>query len=215
MNIAIIGAGNVGRTLGVRWAALGHRIHFGVPTPADAKYDWMRTRAGVSFGSPRDAAAAADVIVLTTPWLAAQDAIRDLGSLSDKVVIDCTNPVTFGSDGVAMMPINGQSGAALIAKAAQGGRIVKTLNQVGFNIMANPGIAPALMLVAGDDADAKAVATDLVRELGFDARDAGGLRNAAALEFLALLWIDQAFRGPSGRNFVLSVTPVDASQPSS
>lgn len=210
MRIAIIGAGNVGGTLGRRWAALGHEIRFGVPHPAEAKHDDLRSGARTSFGSPRDAADQADVIVLTVPWAAAQDAIRDLGPLGDKVIIDCTNPVMFGADGVAMAPIDGPSGAVMIARDAQGGRLVKTLNQVGFNIMADPGDARALMLVAGDDAQAKAVATDLVRALGFDARDAGPLRNAASLEHLALLWIDQAFRGPHGRHFVLSVTPVRA-----
>lgn len=211
MDIAIIGAGNVGGTLGARWAALGHHIHFGVLSSSDAKYGSLRALSGIDFCAPREAAAQSDLIVLTVPWGAAQDAVRDLGPLGDKVIIDCTNPVTFGPDGVAMAQISGPSGAALIAQAAQGGRLVKTLNQVGFNIMANPGDAPALMFVAGDDATAKAVATDLVRELGFDARDAGPLRNAAALEHLALLWIDQAFRGPHGRNFVLNVTPVRAS----
>lgn len=210
MDIAIIGAGNVGGTLGARWAALGHTIHFGVPDPNDSKYNALRAVAGVALCASSEAAARADVIVLTVPWAVAQGAIRDLGPLGDKVIIDCTNPVTFGSDGVAMAPIEGLSGAALVAAAAQGGHVVKTLNQVGFNIMANPGVSSALMLVAGDDANAKAIATGLVRELGFDARDAGPLRNASALEHLALLWIDQAFRGPHGRNFVLSVAPVQA-----
>ena len=208
MDLAIIGAGNVGGALGARWAALGHKVHFGAPKPDEGRYDALRAKTGVAVVTPREAAARADVIVLTVPWAAAQDAIRDLGPLGDKVVIDCTNPVTFGPGGVAMLPIDGPSGAALIARAAQGGRIVKTLNQVGFNIMADPKGAPALMLVAGDDPGAKSVASGLVRELGFDARDAGPLRNAGALEHLALIWIDQAMRGPHGRNFVLSVNAI-------
>lgn len=212
MDIAILGAGNVGGTLGSRWSTLGHQIHFGIPNAADSKYDGLRTLTGVALGAPREAVARADVIVLTVPWAAATDAVRDLGPLGDKVIIDCTNPVTFGPEGVGMLSIQGPSGAELIARAAQGGRVVKTLNQVGFNIMANPAAAaaPALMFVAGDDANAKAIASDLVRDLGFDARDVGPLRNAAALEHLALLWIDQAFRGPHGRNFVLSVTPIQS-----
>lgn len=214
MKLGIIGAGNVGGTLGARWAALGHQVHFGVPDPAAPKYDNLRERAGIVLCAPRDAGASADVIVITTPWAAAQNAIRDLGPLGDKVIIDCTNPVAFGPDGVLMAPIDGPSGAALIANAAQGGRVVKTLNQVGFNVMADPmqENAPALMFVASDDSDAKRIASELVRELGFDARDAGPLRNAGALEHLALLWIDQAFRGPNGRNFVLSIAPLRASQ---
>lgn len=208
MRLAIIGAGNVGGTLGRRWAALGHTIHFGVLGPRDAKHDQLRSVEGAVFSAPRDAAASADLIVLTVPWSAAQQAIRDLGPLGDKVVIDCTNPVTFGPEGVEMLTIEGASGAALIASAAQGGRFVKTLNQVGFNIMADLRGAPALMFVASDDSEAKAVASDLVRALGFDVRDAGPLRNAGALEHLALLWIDQAFRGTHGRNFVFNIQSI-------
>jgi 8-hydroxy-5-deazaflavin:NADPH oxidoreductase len=212
MQIAIIGAGNVGGALGVRWARLGHAVRFGVPNPLAPKYAPLRVSPGAVVCSPKDAVKDADAIVLATPWASAQEAIRDLGPLGDAIVIDCTNPVKFGPDGVVMAPIDGPSGADLIAAAANGGRFVKTLNQVGFNIMVDPmqASAPALMLVAGDDAAAKSIATDLVRELGFDARDAGPLRNAGALENLALLWIDQAFRGPHGRDFVLSVAPLRA-----
>jgi hypothetical protein len=136
--------------------------------------------------------------------------VKDLGPLADKIIIDTTNPVGFGPEGVTMAPIDGPSGAALIAAAADGGRMVKTLNQVGFNIMASPsaGAATPVMFVAGDSAEAKSVAADLVGQLGFDAKDAGPLRNAAALEHLALLWIDQAMRGPNGRDFALSLTPI-------
>jgi 8-hydroxy-5-deazaflavin:NADPH oxidoreductase len=208
MRIGIIGAGNVGGTLGARWARLGHAVSFGVPDPGAPKYVALAALPNAVVCGPMEAARDADVIVLATPWAVTQDTIRDLGPLGDKVIIDCTNPVTFGPEGVAMSPIEGPSGAALIAAAAQGGRVVKTLNQVGFNIMADIKGAPALMFVAGDDVAAKNIASDLVRALGFDARDAGPLRNAGALEHLALLWIDQAFRGPNGRNFVLSITPV-------
>ena len=214
MDIAIIGAGKVGGALGARWAALGHRIHFGVRNPDDPKHDILRTAPNITVETAPEAAARGQVIVLATPWAAAQDAVRGLGPLGEKPVIDTTNPVGFGAEGVVMAPIDGPSGAALIAAAANGGHVVKTLNQVGFNIMARPaaGAAPALMFVAGDSAEAKTVVTGLVRELGFDAQDAGPLRNAAALEHLALLWIDHAMRGPHGRDFALSLTPVPPQQ---
>lgn len=210
MKIAIIGAGNVGGTLGTRWAALGYAVWFGVPSPGGAKLAPLRNLDRVVVTSPKDAVAQADVIALTVPWSAAESVIRDLGDLGTRIVIDCTNPVAVSREGVAMLPVAGPSAMALLANAAKGGRFVKTLNQVGFNIMADPTRAPspALMLIAGDDAEAKDIAAGLVRELGFEARDAGPMRNAGALEGLAMLWIDQAFRGPLGRDFVLSIAPL-------
>ena len=214
MDIAIIGAGKVGGALGARWAALGHRIHIGPRTPEEPNHDLLRTPPSLPVETAPEAPARGQGIVLATPWAAAQDAVRGLGPLGEKPVSDTTNPVGFSAEGVVMTPIDGPSGAALIAAAANGGRVVKTLNQVGFNIMIAPsqGAAPALMFVAGDSAEAKTVVAGLVRELGFDAQDAGPLRNAAALEHLALLWIDHAMRGPHGRDFALSLTPVPPHQ---
>ena len=81
MKIAIIGAGNVGGTLGKGWAKKGHTVMFGVRDAANPKVAALvkEAGAGASSGSVREAAAFADVVVLTTPWDAAQDALRSAG----------------------------------------------------------------------------------------------------------------------------------------
>jgi predicted dinucleotide-binding enzyme len=71
---------------------------------------------------------------------------------------------------------------------------VKAFNTVGFEIMADPdfGGRGATMLIAGDDESAKAVASDLARQIGFEPVNAGPLAIARLLEPMALLWINLA-----------------------
>src|ERR1700719_580929 len=104
MNIAVIGAGNVGGTLGTRWAKLGHQVAFGVRNPADPKIQKLLSAAGakVHAASPAEAVATATVVALTVPWDAVQSAVQSAGDLSGKVLIDATNPVLLGAEGLSM-----------------------------------------------------------------------------------------------------------------
>lgn len=208
MQIAIIGAGNVGRALGLVWLKRGHAVTYGVRDPDAARHGDL-SRAGAKVMSGSDAAAASEGVVLTTPWPTTLEAVRGLGDLTGKLVIDCTNPVTFDGDGVRLLTLDGPSAGALVAAAAPDAAVFKTLNQAGADVLGAGERAahPGVMFVAGDDAARKGEVMALVADLGFEARDAGPMRNAAALEHLALLWIGQAMRGPLGRDFVFSIAP--------
>ena len=77
MRIAVIGAGNVGSALGGRWAALGHDVVFGVRDPAAPRVaDLLRETGVASAVLPREAAAAATVVVLALPWDAVEGRSR-------------------------------------------------------------------------------------------------------------------------------------------
>ncbi|MBI1250568.1 MAG: F420-dependent NADP oxidoreductase [Alphaproteobacteria bacterium] len=214
MKIAVIGAGNVGATLGLRWADNGHAVAFGAPDPAAEKYERLRGRANVTLQTPSAAATGADVIVLATPWDATQSAIESLGDLQGRIIIDCTNPIAYGPQGLYLTLGFSESGGERVAQWAKGAHVFKTLNQVGFNVMADPSQFPVapMMYVAGDDAAGKRTALSLVGELGFDARDAGPLTTARLLEPLAMFWIQRAATGPDGRDF--SFAHVSANTPS-
>ena len=101
MRLAIIGAGNVGRTLGRRWVDSGHDVTFGMrePDSADAKsmLNDFKGPGTASAASNRNAASRAEVVFLTTPWNATEEAIRQCGDLAGKIVVDCTNPVKLGA----------------------------------------------------------------------------------------------------------------------
>src|ERR1700731_2109716 len=138
MKISILGAGNVGGTLGLSWARKGHDVFFGVPLPGDAGTQRLLTTIGsrARAGTVAEAAAAGDVIVLATPWPATRDAIQAAGNLAGKVVVDCTNPLKEDFSGLALGYTT--SGAEQVAEWATGAKVFKAFNQTGFNIMADP-----------------------------------------------------------------------------
>lgn len=96
MRIAIIGAGNVGTALGKQFVKTGHEVVYGVKDPAGPKYKALKPR------TVKDAVSFADVVVLATPWPATEAAIRSAGSLAEKIVVDCINPLKPDLSGLAL-----------------------------------------------------------------------------------------------------------------
>ncbi|MEZ5402092.1 MAG: NADPH-dependent F420 reductase [Bryobacteraceae bacterium] len=206
MNLGIIGSGNVGGTLGSRWAALGHAVVFGSRDPGGAPMRELLARAGANAraASVAEAAAASDVVLLATPWPATQSVLAGL-PLSGKVLIDATNPLLANLHGLEYGTTT--SGAENVEQWAPGARVVKAFNTVGFKVMANPVFdgRAAAMFLCGDDGESKETVQELARAIGFDARDAGGLRQARLLEPCALLWISLAIEQGYGLEFGFSV----------
>ncbi len=202
MNIAIIGAGNVGQALGSGWAALGHTVIFGTRSPDRDDMVALTTRTGTQAALPADAAAQAEVLLLATPWNATQAVLENLGDLTGKVLLDATNPI-----GPGLALIGDPSGGEQVAAWAPGAHVVKAFNTTGFENMQAPSYdgTPLAMFYCGDDASAKATAADLIAALGFDAIDAGPLSRAVHLEHLAMVWITQAFTMGAGRDFGFAV----------
>src|SRR5215831_21387950 len=99
MKIAIIGAGKVGGALGTGWTKVGHTIVFGVRNVNKADLKALCTRIGATAAPSADAARQGDVVVLALPWTTAESAVKLLGNLNDKIVIDCMNPLAM-KDGV-------------------------------------------------------------------------------------------------------------------
>jgi predicted dinucleotide-binding enzyme len=203
MNIAIIGAGNVGGTLGRQWGKKGHAVFYGVRNPQDAKTREAVKATGPTAraGSPAEAAAFGEVILLATPWPAAEAAIKSLGNLHGKIVIDATNPLKPDLSGLEIGHTT--SAAEHVAGWAAGAKVVKAFNTVGANVMADPVIngTPTVMFVCGDDPAAKKAVLGLAADVGFDPIDAGPLTQARLLEPWAMLWIWLAFQGGAGREF--------------
>src|SRR5690349_11421099 len=108
--------GNVGGTLGRRWAAGGHRVTFGSRHPDDPKDRAEAAQAKASVASIRDACAGAEVVVLATPWPAVRDALAAAGDLAGKVLLDCTNPLTADLSGLEVG--HGTSGGEEVARLA-------------------------------------------------------------------------------------------------
>jgi len=208
MKIAIIGAGNVGGTLGTAWAQkAGHEILFGVRNPAAEKAQALVAKLGgkARAATPAEAAASAD-FMLTTPWPQAEAAVRSLGNVSGKIVLDATNPLAMGPDGLGLEIGHSISAGEKVQGWAAGASVFKTLNTTGFGNMAEPVFhgVKSVMFVAGDDAANKPKVIDLVASLGFDVIDAGPLRDARLLEAHAMLWIELALKRGLGRDWAFA-----------
>ena len=197
MRIAIIGAGSVGAELGRAWIKHGEDVIWGLRKAADPKY---AARPKDRVKSPAEAVKEAEVVVIATPWSAAEAAIKSLGSLAGKTVIDCMNPLGMGPDGLQLVLGFNASAGEQVASWVPGAFVFKTLNTTGAGNMAKAADYPVkpVMLVAGDDADRKPVMMELVGKLGFDPVDAGPLKNARLLEPFAMVWIDQAMKRGRG-----------------
>ncbi|HZQ51724.1 MAG TPA: NADPH-dependent F420 reductase [Bryobacteraceae bacterium] len=206
MRIAVIGMGNVGGTLGRRWARGGHQVIFGSRKPQAEETKAVLAEAPNSrVATPREAAQSAEVVVLAVPWPAVREAISELGDLSGKTVVDATNPVLPDLSGIELGATN--SAGEKVAEWARGAKVVKAFNTIGFNIMANPvfGDKHAPLFYCGDDRGAKEQVRQLASDLGFDPQDVGGLQQARYLEPLAFLWISLAFTPSWGREFAFGL----------
>jgi 8-hydroxy-5-deazaflavin:NADPH oxidoreductase len=197
MNIAVLGAGHVGSTLGKRFSQSGHQVRYGVPDPAK-----HRDLGAVSV---KEAASPAEVVVLAVPWPAAESAVKAAGDLTGKVVVDCTNPLKPDLSGLALG--FSESAAERVAGWARGAKVCKAFNTTGADNMANPtfGDRKAVMLVAGDDVAAKTRVLSLGSSIGFEAVDAGPLAAARLLEPLAMLWIHLAYTMGMGTGFAFGL----------
>lgn len=207
MKIAIVGAGNVGGALGKGWAAKGHSVYFGVPEPQSEKMQALLKSIGANAraGSVQEAAANAEIVVLATLWNAAQNAVADAGNLAGKIVIDCMNPLAPDLSGLVLAQTT--SAAEQVAAWAKGARVVKAFNTTGAGNMADSRYAGGklAMCIAGDDAAAKKSVSQLATDLGFDAIDAGPLKNARLLEPFAMLWIYLAVKQGLGPNIAFQL----------
>ena len=200
MKIGILGSGNVGGTLGTRWAQSGHQVVFSSREQDSAQMRELIARAGRSSraASAQETAASSEVILLATPWPATKAVLDSAGDLSGKIVIDATNPLHADLSGLELGTTT--SAAEQVAGWVPGGRVVKAFNTVGYKVMADPMIGgePAVLFYCGDDGGSKKIAGQLATELGFNAVDAGPLTQARLLEPLALLWISLAFQQAFG-----------------
>ena len=204
MRIAIIGAGSVGATLGRAWLKHGEDVTWGLRNPADPKYASLPKER---VKTPAEAVKPAEVMVIATPWSATEAAIKSLGSLAGKTVIDCTNPLGMGPDGLQLVLGFNTSAGEQVASWTPGASVFKTLNTTGAGNMAKAADYPVkpMMLVAGDDAGKKPQVMELIGKLGFEPVDAVPLKNARLLEPLAMVWIDQAMKRGRGRDFAFAL----------
>jgi 8-hydroxy-5-deazaflavin:NADPH oxidoreductase len=201
MKIAIIGTGSVGASLARGLGGKGHEVWLGTRDPQASAP--LSAETGATAALPAEAAARADIVILALPWTVAEGAVKALGGLAGKIVIDCMNPIGMVDGALGLTVGHSGSGAETVAGWLPEARVVKTLNQVGAEVMAdNAKMAHRpVMFMAGNDETAKAAVAGLLTDLGFEPLDAGDLARARILEPFAMVWINQALLRGKGRDW--------------
>jgi predicted dinucleotide-binding enzyme len=191
-SIAILGSGRVGKVLAGALAKAGHDVVIASRTPAETQAAWEGP--AVPIVAIADAIAGADIVVNATPGDSAVERLSALREqLGGKVLLDVSNATERGADGApgGLVYPNSSLGEHLQNVLPQT-QVVKTLNTMLFMVMAAPSSLsnPPTAFLSGDSADAKATATGLLADLGWNPEqivDLGGIATARGPEAVMLL----------------------------
>jgi len=181
VKIGIIGAGRIGGGVARQLVGAGHQVLLSFSREPSTLTE-LASQIGpdASVGSPSEAVAFGDVVVISVPWSVIPVALEQAGTLDGKLVIDTTNQ--FGTP----MPPDGQTAAAFNAARMTGARYTKSFNTLtsGFQAAAagRRGDERVVQWLCGDDADAKVIVAGLIEDAGFVPVDLGGTASCAAME---------------------------------
>jgi predicted dinucleotide-binding enzyme len=185
MKITVIGSGNMASGFVKQLTKAGHSVQICARNVAKAGELANADNARVIDAKK---ASQADIIILATPYKEAVNALRNIRPLTDKVIVDITNPLNEDSIGLSVGHTT--SAAEEIAKAFPEARVVKAFNTVfAQRLGAGPDLAGSKIpvFIASDDTLAKRNVTVMAESMGFIPIDAGPLRNARYLEPLGAL----------------------------
>jgi predicted dinucleotide-binding enzyme len=197
--IAILGSGQVGDALAKGFLSFGHAVMRGSREPSKLEKWKQEAQGDASIGTLADAAGWAEVIVLAVKGTAAEEAIEQAGpaNLAGKTVLDATNPISNEPPDRGVLRYFTNANESLmerLQRKAPEARFVKAFNSVGAAFMVSPQFNPKpTMFICGDDASAKAEATEILTRFGWEAVDMGGVEVARPIEALCQLWCAPGF----------------------
>ena len=181
MKIGILGAGNIGGILGRYLANAGHDVAFSY-VRSDAKLDRLIESIGKKTrrSTLEELRDFADVIFLAIPWWTVESALNELGSLEDKILVDCTNP--FNHDLTDVDIGENEIGAKKVAHWAHGAKVVKAFNTLFFQVLQTTGgklnVRAPVVFYCGDNTQANDIVESLIRDCGFNPIYTGQLSEA-------------------------------------
>ena len=191
MKVTIVGAGNMGRGIGMLAVAGGHEVEIVDRDPGQARAlaeelggSATALEAGEPFGG--------DVVVFALYYPGIKDAVREYSErLAGKVVVDITNPVNTETWDDLATPAGTSSAEEVAQLVPDGTAVVKAFNTTfAPTLVAGEAAGQQLdVLIAGDDAAAKQKVSQLVADGGLRPVDVGPLRRARQLEQLGFLHI--------------------------
>lgn len=203
MRIGILGSGLMGGKLGTLFARAGHEVVFSY-SRSEAKLKKLARGAGdnARAGTPRDAADGADAVLLGVHWSRVDDVLQQAGDLSGKTLVTCSMPMN--ADDTDLDVAHTSSGAEELARKVPNARVVAAFNTVPSEVLFSvfegrrrKSARPSLVYY-GDDVRAKRLTARLIRDVGFDPVDVGGLRMGRYAEPFVLLIAKLAYETKGG-----------------
>ena len=206
MRVGILGSGLMGGKLGTIFARAGHEVVFSYARSEEKLKKLARgidgkTHGTARAGTPSEAAQEADALLLAVHWSRMRDVLNQTGDLSGKVIVTCSLPMN--DDDTGLVVAHTSSGAEELARMIPRARVVSAFNTVPSEVLfgvyeAKRKATRSSLVYCGDDESSKAVAAELIRDVGFDPVDAGPLRIARYTEPFALLVAQLAYEGEGG-----------------
>lgn len=196
-NIAILGTGMVGKTIGTKLISLGHAVMMGSRTENNEKaQEWSKSNGSMaSYGTFADAAASADIIFNCTSGQVSLEALQLAGreNLQGKILVDLANPLDFSKGMPPSLTIcNTDSLGETIQRQFTDVKVVKTLNTLNCELMVDPGLLndPGNLFICGNDSEAKFEIDSLLRTFGWEKIiDLGDISASRGMEQLLPVWI--------------------------
>jgi len=196
--VGIIGTGDMGDSLGPRFAELGYTVVYGSRTPDSEKAQKVVRQTGqnASVTTQKEAAQAGNIVVMVVPWPAMETVAQNIGSLDGKIVIDPSMPSDAGDDGY-YVPLVETSSAEMIQAWHPGAKVVKAFATLGAFVIDDPKVVggPVTVPIASDDRAAKEQVARIVAAMGLDPVDGGPLRYSRELEALQRLYMVPLVQG--------------------
>jgi predicted dinucleotide-binding enzyme len=202
MRIGILGSGLMGGKLGTLFARAGHEVVFSYARSEQKLKRLARDAKGKArAGTPAEAAAQSDVLLLAVHWSRVNDVLKRVGKVAGKVILSCSLPMNAAD--TELVIAHTSSGAEALAKKVPKARVVSAFNTVPSEVLfgvfearrkaRRPGL-----VYCGDDSKSKKIAARLISDVGFDPVDAGPLRIARYTEPFALLIAQLAYEEKGG-----------------
>ena len=200
MKIGILGSGLMGGKLGTLLARCGHDVTFAYARSA-TKLERLARDANAASGSVAEAVRGADAILLAVHWSRIGDVLEQAGDLAGQVVLNCCVPLDESNTDLVVGTTT--SGAEELARLRPDARWVSCFNtspsESFAGVFARKEQAPRPhLLIYGDDAGAKDITNGLVRDIGFEPLEAGGLHTARFVEPFAMVTAELAYGQPGG-----------------
>jgi predicted dinucleotide-binding enzyme len=186
MKIGIIGTGDIGGALARHWGAAGHELMISSRHPDQLRDLAKEIGPNVKVGTPKEAAAFGDVVMLAVPYGALPQVGRDYAAeLKGKVVMDAGNPYP-SRDGEMAVRDRARGTGVAVAEYLPGVRLVRAFNAINAGPLAREAHRKPERIgipLAADDAAAMEVAKQLVSDAGFDPVPVGKLARAREFDF--------------------------------